>query len=201
MVDGRTWRGQGALSIPVADRMFRASPGSFFQVHLEINNAIVSWIRPRLEQLRPAHMLDLYSGIGNLGLSLADTAGGVTLIESSRSSVEDARHNAREFGVKADIRKGDAHRFQAGDAFFDVALLDPPRRGAGKVLSQLALTLPRAIVYIACDPHSLARDISTLTRTSNYRIAELAVFEMFPWAAHVETVALLTRGGSPLHTA
>jgi len=198
VVDGRSWRGKGTLELPVAHQTLRASAGSFFQVHLEMNNRIVSWIRTRLEALRPAHLLDLYSGIGNLGLSLADTAGGVTLIESSRSAVEDARHNARALGVQADIRKGDAHRFQAGDAFFDAVLLDPPRRGAPKVLPQLALTRPRAIVYVACDPHALARDLSALRRAADYRIAELAVFEMFPWSSHVETVALLTPGGVPL---
>lgn len=195
VVDGHAWRGHGALSIPVHGQAFRASAGSFFQVHLGMNEAIVSWLRAHLKRLRPAHLLDLYAGIGNLGLSLADTAGGLTLIESSRSSVEDARHNARALDIRADIRKGNAHRFQAGDAFFDVALLDPPRRGAPKVLPQLALTLPRAMFYVACDPHALARDISALTRCSDYRIAELAVFEMFPWADHVESVALLTRGG------
>ena len=69
-----------------------------------------------------------------------------------------------------------------------------PCRGAPKSFRS-SLTLPRAIFYVACDPHALARDISALTRCSNYRIAELAVFEMFPWADHVESVALLTRGG------
>ncbi len=198
VIDGHNWRGKSTLELPVGQRTLRASAGSFFQVHLEMNNRVVSWLRVRLETLRPAHLLDLYAGIGNLGLSLADTAGGLTLIESSRSAIEDARHNARTLGVRADIRKGDAHRFQAGDAFFDVALLDPPRRGAPTVLPQLALTRPRAIVYVACDPHALARDLSALRRASDYRIAELAVFEMFPWSEHVETVALLTRGGSPL---
>jgi tRNA/tmRNA/rRNA uracil-C5-methylase (TrmA/RlmC/RlmD family) len=198
VVDGHTWRGKSTLQLPVAHQTLRASAGSFFQVHLEMNNRIVSWIRARLETLRPAHLLDLYSGIGNLGLSLADTSGGLTLIESSRSAVEDARHNAQNLEISADIRRGDAHRFQAGDAFFDAVLLDPPRRGAPQVLPQLALTRPRAMVYVACDPHALARDVSALRRAGDYRIAELAIFEMFPWSEHVETVALLTRGGAPL---
>lgn len=198
VVDGHTWRGRPSLALPVAGRTLRAGPGSFFQVHLGMNDQILGWLRERLERLRPAHLLDLYAGIGNLGLTLADTAGGLTLIESARPAVEDARHNARELGVTADIRKGDAHRFEAGDAFYDVAVLDPPRRGAPRTLPQLAVTRPRAILYVACDPHALARDIGALRKASDFAVAELAAFEMFPLSDHLETVALLTPGGRPI---
>jgi tRNA/tmRNA/rRNA uracil-C5-methylase (TrmA/RlmC/RlmD family) len=196
VIDGHNWRGKSTLALPVAGDTLRASAGSFFQVNLAMNDQLIAWLRARLEVLRPEHLLDLYSGIGNLSLALADTAGGLTLIESARSAVEDARHNARTRNLTADIRKGDAHRFQAGDAFFDVALLDPPRLGAPKVLPQLAITRPRAIVYVACDPHALARDAAALAKASDYRIAELAAFEMFPWSDHLETVAVFTPGGA-----
>jgi len=200
VVDGRSWRGQGTLSLSVAGHNLRASAGSFFQVHAGMNNLLNDWLRTRLTALAPERLLDLYAGIGNLGLTLADTTGGVTLIESSRSAVEDARHNASalHLSVPIEIRKGDAHRFQAGDAFFDVALLDPPRRGAGHMIAELAVTRPKAIIYVACDPRSLARDVGILAKRSDYAIAELAAFEMFPWSSHMETVAVLTPKGRPV---
>lgn len=200
IVDGHVWRGTGTLSLPVAKQHLRASAGSFFQVHLEMNDRLIAWLRPRVRALAPAHLLDLYAGIGNLGLTLADLTGGVTLIESSRSAVEDARHNARalQLTVPVDIRRGDAHRFRAGDAFYDVVIIDPPRRGAGRMITELAVTRPKAIVYVACDARSLARDISALTKSTDYAVAELVGFEMFPWSSHMESVAILTPHGRPV---
>mgnify|MGYP003884183271 CR=1 FL=1 len=197
VVDGKRVRGEAALELPVSGHLLRASPGSFFQVHLGMNQQVLDWLAPRVAGLSPVHLLDLYAGIGNLGLTLAPETPGRTLIESSRSAVEDARTNAVRLGRAADIRKADAHRFQAGDAFFDVAVLDPPRRGAGKVVEQLALTRPRAIFYVACDPRALARDLTLLER-SGYRAHEVAAFEMFPHSHHLETVAVVTPGGRPL---
>ncbi len=201
VIDGHTWRGSASLQFDVDGHALRVSAASFFQVNPEMNNALIGWLRPRLAALAPTRLLDLYAGIGNLGLTLADTTGGVTLIESSRSAVEDARHNARalQIAVPVDIRRGDAHAFRAGDAFFDVALLDPPRRGAGKMIAELAVTRPRAIIYVACDPRSLARDAGLLERSGRYRMAELAVLEMFPWSEHMETVAIFTPNGQPIH--
>ena len=77
-----------------------------------------------------------------------------------------------------------------------MALLDPPRRGAGRVVEQLTLTRPRAIFYVACDPRALARDLSLLDRCG-YQPTEVAAFEMFPHSNHLETVAVITPGGRP----
>lgn len=197
VVDGKHVRGAPTLELPVSGHHLRASPGSFFQVHLGMNQQVIDWIAPRIATLDPAHLLDLYAGIGNLGLVLAPETAGRTLIESSRSAVEDARANATRLGVAADIRKADAHSFQAGDAFFDVAVLDPPRRGAGDMVKQLTLTRPKAIVYVACDPKALARDLSLLDRCG-YNAVEIAAFEMFPHSHHLETVAVATPNGRPL---
>lgn len=199
VVDGKRVRGNPALDLSVSGHRLRASPGSFFQVNAGVNQQILDWLAPRLTALAPVHLLDLYAGIGNLGLTLAPQTAGLTLIESSRSAVEDARVNAARLGRTADVRKADAHRFQAGDAFFDVAVLDPPRRGAGKVVEQLTVTRPRAIVYVACDPRALARDLTLLGR-HGYVPAELAAFEMFPHTAHLETIAVITPNGAPIAT-
>ncbi len=197
VVDGRTVRGTPFLQLPVGSTTLRAGPQSFFQVHLGMNQRLVSWLAERVAQLQPAALLDLYAGIGNLGLSLAPHVGALTLIESSRFSADDARHNVTVHGVRAEVRTADAHRFQAGDAFFDVALLDPPRMGASGVLSQLSVTRPRAILYVSCDPRALARDLGEAAKVG-YTPTELVAFEMFPLTDHVETVAVLTPGGRAL---
>ena len=75
-------------------------------------------------------------------------------------------------------------------------MLDPPRRGAPGVLEQLALTRPRAIVYVSCDPRSLSRDLHPVLSGGRYDIASLRVFEMFPLSRHAETVCVLTPDGT-----
>ncbi len=86
----------------------------------------------------------------------------------------------------------DAGKFQAGDAFFDLALLDPPRSGAPGVIGQLALTRPKAIVYVSCEPRSLAKDLGEAAR-HGYKTDRLEIFDMFPHTRHVEALCVLTR--------
>ena len=114
-------------------------------------------------------------------------------IEQGRSSVEDARRTARRHGLEVTIRCGDAGRFEAGDAFFDVAVLDPPRSGAPGLLPQLLLTRPRGIVYVACSPEALARDLAPALQ-AGYRLERLEIFDMFPQTEHVEVLSVLSRG-------
>jgi 23S rRNA (uracil1939-C5)-methyltransferase len=86
----------------------------------------------------------------------------------------------------------DAGRLRAGDHFFDVALLDPPRAGAPGVISQLVLTRPRALVYVSCHAPSLARDLKEAS-AAGYRIRDLSVFDMFPQTPHCEMLCVLER--------
>lgn len=166
----------------------RVSPGSFYQVNLEVNERIVADVEARLVALAPARLLDLYCGVGNLSARAVGRGVGATLIESEPSAVKDARANLPDAEVKA----GDAGKFQAGSAFFDVALLDPPRAGAPGLLPNLVLTRPRAIVYVSCEPTTLARDIAGIL-PKGYRVVHVQPYDMFPGTLHVETMVVLER--------
>lgn len=171
----------------------RASPGAFFQVNLEVNRALVALVDQWVRDEGAEALLDLYGGIGNLSRAARARGTPVTLVESNPASVADAKHNL----PGATVERGDASRFQAGSAVFDVALLDPPRQGAAGVLPRVATTRPRAIVYVSCDPVTLARDVAELGGA--YEIARVAPFDMFPGTDHVESACLLrrvTRSGS-----
>jgi 23S rRNA (uracil1939-C5)-methyltransferase len=137
--------------------------------------------------------LDLYGGIGNLSAAAVQAGVPTTLLEREGSSCADARHNFRAAlkAGKATILEKDAAKLVAGEVFFDVALLDPPRAGAPGVLAKVALTRPRAILYLSCDPVSLARDLSELR---GYRVEAVQPYDMFPGTEHVESLALLLRG-------
>lgn len=192
-IDGRTVRGDPVLHPQVQGQRLRVGPNSFFQVNLEINELLVGAVQARLLAEAPSRVLDLYAGVGNLTLGLGRAGLGLTLIESAPGAVGDATKTAEAWGLPADrceIRRADAHRFACGDAFFDVAVLDPPRIGAASVLSQLALTRPRLILYVSCNPHALAKDLEQ-ARASGYEISELVVFDMFPGTEHAEVLCAL----------
>lgn len=177
------------------------SPLSFYQVNLDVNLQIVGDLDARLQALLPSRLLDLYSGVGNLSMRAIRRGTPATLVEREGSSVMDARRNFGILGKPVppvrparpppiEVREEDAGRFQAGSTFFDVALIDPPRAGAPGVLPKLAMTRPRAIFYLSCDPTSLARDLSEL---KHYRIRSVQPYDMFPSTEHVEVLVELER--------
>lgn len=166
----------------------RVGPRSFYQVNLEVNRALRLAVAERVAAFAPARLLDLYAGVGNLSALPVGAGTPVTLIESDPDAVADARHNL----PAATVVKADAGRFRAGDHFFDVAVLDPPRAGAPGVLAQLAVTRPRAVIYVSCEPTTLARDLATVAGRG-YRLTEVLPFDIFPGTEHVETLAVLER--------
>ncbi|MFZ5478918.1 MAG: class I SAM-dependent RNA methyltransferase [Myxococcota bacterium] len=166
----------------------RVSPGSFYQVNLEVNARIVDDVDAVLARLAPARLLDLYAGVGNLSARAVARGVPATLVETDASSVADARVNC----PGAEIVRGDAGRLTAGKHFFDVALLDPPRAGAPGVIQTLLVTRPRAIVYLSCEPATLARDVRPATQ-AGYRPTRVQPYDMFPGTEHVETLVILER--------
>lgn len=166
----------------------RVSAQSFSQVNLEVNRRVVDDVDQRLQALAPAGLLDLYGGIGNLSVRAARRGTPVVLVEREGAAVGDARLNLKGTGAK--VLAKDALRFEPGEAFFDVAVLDPPRAGAPGLLQRIVVTRPRAILYLSCDPATLARDLGTL---KGYRIVEVQPYDMFPGTEHVETLVVLER--------
>jgi 23S rRNA (uracil1939-C5)-methyltransferase len=191
-LDGRPLLGDCQLLIETGGIEHQISPGSFYQVNLEMNRTLVSRVATLVRERAASTILDLYSGTGNLSMPLARAGKSVVQLELAGAAIRDARATAEREGLGVDIREGDAGCIRAGDHFFDLAILDPPRAGAAGVLPELMTTRPRAILYVSCDPRSLARDLRQ-SESCGYRVAGLELFDMFPQTSHVETLCILER--------
>ncbi len=191
-LDGRVLAGDATTRLVVGGIEHRLAPGTFYQVNLDVNAALVDIVGKMVRSVGATALLDLYAGAGNLSLPLVQAGLSAVLVEQAGSSTADAEQTVRRLGLAAEVRTADAGRYEPGSAFFDVAILDPPRAGAPGLVKPLLLTRPRALVYVACNPAALARDLRP-AREAGYRLARLEVFDMFPQTAHVEAVALVVR--------
>ena len=172
------------------------SPSDFIQVNAAVNAAVVEQALSLLSIGSSDRVLDLYSGLGNLSLPLAQHAGEVTGIEAEAGLVARAVHNAQLNGL-------DNVRFLCGDLnqpewsfmqeHWDLVVLDPPRSGAQMVMEQMARMNPRSILYISCHPATLARDAKKLVTSHGYRMRTAVVADMFPQTHHIEVTALFER--------
>lgn len=175
----------------------RFSLQSFTQLNFEQNEALVACVQAAAQEVGARRILDLYAGIGNYSLPLAPQALEVVAVESSMSSVADARDNAVRLGL-ANVR---SLRGATGRVVrelirrrerFDFVVLNPTRAGADGVVEHLARLGPRRICYVSCSPPTLARDLAVLAR-DGYRVTAIQPFDMFPQTYHVETVAVADR--------
>ncbi len=195
-VEAASGRDQNHGNIHLFIDNLRVSPRSFYQVNLEVNRLVVAAVQAELRDSGAERLLDLYAGIGNLSVPAIRGGLPAVLVEEDRSSLGDARYNTdRRAGVQgaAEVVRLDLRRYEAGRWPFDVAVLDPPRSGATGLLPKLALTRPRTVIYLSCDPITLARDVATLL-PAGYRIQKVQPFDMFPGADHIETLMVLRRG-------
>ena len=137
---------------------------------------------------------DLFCGLGNFSLPLAARGAQVIGFEGSRELVERARQNAAANELVAQFEVVDLFKSGIG-AFgpFAKILIDPPREGAVELVKSLPAEWPRRIVYVSCDPATLARDAGILVHTKGFRLAAAGVVNMFPHTAHVESIALFER--------
>ena len=156
----------------------------------EINELLVQRIIQIALRHSPVKVLDLYSGAGNIAFAIAKHGIPVVAIEHSSSSVQNARQTAKRTSLPVEVRKGDANRFQAGDTFFDIAILDPPRKGASGVITELSITRPKSILYVSCNPHALRKDLRE-AKSVGYQVNQMIAFEMFPQTQHIEILVEL----------
>jgi 23S rRNA (uracil1939-C5)-methyltransferase len=181
-------------------------PTDFTQVNHQINRVLVSRALRLLAAQRTDRVLDLFCGIGNFTLPLARVAREVVGIEGSAGLTERALENARTNGVHEHTSFACRNLFEiTADDFralgaFDKILIDPPRDGAlavSKALGEIAQSgegvLPKRIVYVSCNPATLARDAGVLVRDAGYRMKGAGVVNMFPHTSHVESIALFER--------
>ena len=195
-VDGTARGGRGALTERVLAADFRVSGSGFWQVHPEAASTLVGAVLDGAQVEPGDTVLDLYAGVGLFSTFLADQAGTVLSVESDRVASRDARRNLHGLAdvqiVSETVERALGQGLLGESA--DVVVLDPPRTGAKKVVAGIAALAPRRIVYVACDPAALARDIASFAYLG-YRLEGLRAFALFPMTHHVECVAVLTRDG------
>ena len=209
LVDGDLKAGSQLLTeqVSVSGRVFtyQVDAGGFWQMHRQAPIALVTHIinlvNDRVQGAAAPVIWDLYSGSGLFTLPLATLTGERTRmlsVEGARVAVANAQRNLRAMDLgNVDARAGDVSRtlahVPAHLAKPDVVVLDPPRAGArAKVCRQIAAAGASSVVYIACDPTSLARDTATLVE-EGYKLTDIRAFDIYPMTHHVETVALFTR--------
>lgn len=185
-------------SLPEFDLRFAFLPTDFTQVNLEVNRMLVSRAVELLALERRDQVLDAFCGIGNFSLAIARSAGQVTGLELAEQSVERARFNARRNSI------GNA-RFATADLYdqrleipeissINKVLLDPPRSGAEDLVKVLASSNVERVVYVSCNPATLARDVKILVG-QGFHLRSAGIIDMFPHTTHIESIALLVRPG------
>ncbi len=175
-------------------------PQDFTQVNAGINRQMLLRALQLLDLQAGDRVLDLFCGLGNFTLPMARTARAVVGVEGSEQMVKRGRENALannldnvEFHVADLTQPADQHPFLREK--FDKVLLDPPRSGAQEVLAALAALKPSRIVYVSCNPATLARDAGLLAELG-YRLEAAGAMDMFPHTSHVEAIAVFTPGRS-----
>jgi len=195
----RTLWGRDWLEEELCGLTFRLSVPSFFQINRDQTERLYQLALEFAGLTGEETVLDLYCGIGTISLCLARRAGHVIGAEVVPQAVEDARANALRNGVtNAEFFCGDAGEVAARLAGQgvrpQVICVDPPRKGlAPEVPAVLSSMAPDRIVYVSCDPATLARDVKRLEELG-YRAVQAQPVDLFPRTAHVETVVLLSKG-------
>ena len=199
----RLWPEQHRLSyrLPSFELELDFHPQHFVQVNAALNRRLVERAVELLAPEPHQQLLDLFCGLGNFTLPLARRAGQVVGVEGSAALIAAARANARANGIEnvqfyiADLSE-DVSTCDWFAKKFDAALIDPPRSGALDILPLIAASGARRVVYVSCNPATLARDAAELVRSHGYRLISAGIADMFPHTAHVESLALFERSSS-----
>ncbi|WP_263078796.1 23S rRNA (uracil(1939)-C(5))-methyltransferase RlmD [Endozoicomonas sp. Mp262] len=184
-------------SLPESGLKMAFQPSDFTQVNGQINRKMVAQAIEWLDIDEKDQILDLYCGLGNFSLAMAKKAGTVVGVEGGAGAVARARENAGinqlthcEFFV-VDL-SGEITHQEWANRQYDAVVLDPPRVGAQEVIEQLGSQLPGKVLYISCNPATLARDAGLL-KAAGFQLQRFGVMDMFPQTAHIESMALFVR--------
>ena len=186
-------------TLPEFDLKLCFGPTDFTQVNQAVNRVLVRRALALLDPQPGERVADMFCGIGNFTLAIARRGAVAVGVEGSAELVRRAAANAGSNGLSAtasfvemDIYRLDGGRL-AGLGPFDRMLLDPPRDGAVELVKALPDAGPRRLVYVSCNPGTLARDAAVLTRASGYRLSAAGVVNMFPHTSHVESIAVFDK--------
>ncbi|MCH8543481.1 MAG: 23S rRNA (uracil(1939)-C(5))-methyltransferase RlmD [Alcanivorax sp.] len=197
----RVWPEEGVsrlhFSHPSSDMTLAFHPNDFTQVNREINQRMVPLALDLLDVGAQHRVLDLFCGLGNFTLPLARRAGRVVGVELSETMVERGYENARLNGVEnIEFHAWDLSQDISGQHWatekFDRVLIDPPRSGALEMVRLMPQFGAQKLVYVSCNPATLARDAGEL-KALGYQLTRAGVMDMFPHTTHVESVALFER--------
>ncbi len=175
------------------------APTEFTQVNSDMNRVMVSRAMRLLEPQPGERIVDLFCGLGNFTLPIARSGAQVVGIEGSAALVKRAMQNAEFNGLSANTEFREMNLFEVSEAtlaqlgHFDRMLIDPPRDGAFELVKALGADAPQRIVYVSCNPATLARDAEVLVHHKGYVLKSAGVMNMFPHTSHVESIALFIR--------
>lgn len=187
--------GKGSITDYIGKFKFNISPNSFFQVNPVQTEVLYNKVLEYAGLTQKDVVFDLYCGIGTISLFLSQKAKKVYGVEVVEDAIEDAKENARINGIgNVEFILGEAEKVLPGMGIkADVVVVDPPRKGCDEsLLKTLVEIKPSRIVYVSCNPSTLARDLKYLSE-GGFKVERVQPVDMFPWTVHVETVVLITR--------
>ena len=193
-----TLYGPGTIEDTLCGLTFRLSPRSFYQVNHHQAQRLYQAAIQQAGITKDDTVLDLYCGVGTITLAMAGAAGKVIGVEVVPQAVADARENAKRNGIEnAEFFCGDAGQaaleLEKQGIKADVVVVDPPRKGLNAdTIEALSRFAPRRIVYVSCDPATLARDVALL-KERGYALKNAMAADLFPRCAHVESIVCLVR--------
>ena len=189
-----------AYTLPEFDVTMDFRPTDFTQVNVDINRVLIRRSMQLLEPRAGERIADLFCGLGNFSLPIARLGATVVGVEGSAALVARAAENARRNGLQARSQFHAANLFETTEdslaalGALDKMLIDPPREGAIAVVKALgSAQSPARIVYVSCNPATLARDAAVLVREKGYMLRGAGIANMFPQTSHVESIALFER--------
>lgn len=189
--------GRDYITDIIGEYTFKITADSFFQVNTIQAELLYNVLKCNMEFEKDKTLLELYSGVGTIGIFLSDSVKDIYSVEIVKSAVLAAKENAKINDVKNIINvNGDATeetlKIVKQGKTFDYLVVDPPRKGLDLEGVELILKLkPKKIGYVSCNPATLARDLKLLS--NDYNIQKIDLVDMFPWTSHVECVSLLCR--------
>lgn len=189
IADPEQLRLTGSATVPLDHRGLMASARCFAQAHAGQDAVLRDVVKNAVSSLGTRTLLEFHAGIGNFTLDLAGAGCVITAVESSPVASALLRDNLAGYGVTSESADAEKYRWQSHP---DCILLDPPREGAPDLCRSIAASKVRNVIYVSCDPMTLARDVATLA-AARFRLRTVDIIDMMPGTYHIEAACFLSR--------